>query len=790
MRSRFRFAMPLLSSHVLRAMLAVRMRLMFIALICAATFGVQVGARSAIDSLFNTVETLQADADMADLELLIAPEDLNNMPDLASMPGVIQVEHRLLSSGRLELDGLSVSALHIGADLDQLTRINRLTLLEGKLPRADDPSGVALERNCAATHRKRPGDRLALRIGSANYAMLVRAVVQSPEYLITPLNPSVYVPASGSHCVMFGSSRILHDALGFAVFNSVLIRFAPGQLSAQREATLARAQTRLSIDYALSRADQFSQKALELNLNMFRVFLPALVAMLALSSVCVVHFLIVRWIQSERSRIAMLLTLGYSQGQLAAAYMLPALVLFMMTMVLGWPVAWFNLWSFGKHYAAAIGMPEPVLRLQMEHVVGAALLTAVTIGLACWLPVREIMSIQPTETLRELPSIKNQKARNAGVAPWVRGPFWFRYAVRNLWRNWPVTQLSLAMTGLSLAVSISYHISLSSIGNSALETFVGDRWAAVVDLDRPQWDENLAMLERALPGSRWLPFVRGGAHVVGASRIDLAYLVGIEPDSGTRQVQLLEGRQLLAADRDVAVIERRLANEQKVGVGQKVILRVHGELHPITVVGIHSSAIPGEIVLPRRTAQGLLGLDEQFTGAFLLAPLPDADAIARLLALPAVLRVTKKSDVGQAITEYNRHVWILVRLAAVTSIVVCALFLLASTTFTIASRQAEYGMLRLLGHGNGTIARIVCTEILLQILGAALLAILLAPWLARILNGRLAAVWFNVSTQACWADFTPVLVPAILFVPSVALPVLHELLRTPLDQVLKERKLG
>lgn len=353
-----------------------------------------------------------------------------------------------------------------------------------------------------------------------------------------------------------------------------------------------------------------------------------------------------------------------------------------------------------------------------------------------------------------------------------------------------MTLVSLLMVGLSLAVSVSFHISLSSIGRAAHDTFAGDRWEAVVDFDAPQWDETLGKLQQNHPGTHWVPFVRGGAHVIGPSQIDLAYLVGSEPGTDTRRVQLLEGRQLRDGDADVALVERRLAADHQAGIGQTMMLHAYGDPHPITVVGIHSSAIPGEIVVPRATGQRLLGLEEQFTGAFLVGPLPDQEAVAKLLALPAVLRVTVKPEIDRAIVAHNYHVWILVRLSALTSIFISALFLLAATMFTIAGHSSEYGTLRLLGHDDRTIIRIVFTEIALQVCGAAAVTVPIALLLAHMLNERLTNVWFKVATHASVTDFAQVLLPAVLFVPCAALPALWDVLNTPLDDALKERRFG
>src|SRR3546814_2581376 len=88
--------MNMLMRHVLRSVLVIRYRLLTIALICASTFGVLVGAYSAIDSLFDTVEDIQSNASMADLEVIFAPDDLINLPAFDDITGVTATHHRLL----------------------------------------------------------------------------------------------------------------------------------------------------------------------------------------------------------------------------------------------------------------------------------------------------------------------------------------------------------------------------------------------------------------------------------------------------------------------------------------------------------------------------------------------------------------------------------------------------------------------------------------------------------------------------------------------------------------------
>ncbi len=128
--------------HVLRSILVIRYRLLTIALICASTFGVLVGACSAIDSLFNTVEDIQSSASMAGLEVIFAPDEQINPPAFDDIPGASATYPRLLMPGLVPLGGEQpVAALTISSPAQDFSTVNRLKVLEGRLPDATLPPG-------------------------------------------------------------------------------------------------------------------------------------------------------------------------------------------------------------------------------------------------------------------------------------------------------------------------------------------------------------------------------------------------------------------------------------------------------------------------------------------------------------------------------------------------------------------------------------------------------------------------------------------------------------------------
>ncbi|OHX13485.1 hypothetical protein BI347_08140 [Chromobacterium sphagni] len=787
----------LLLRHVGRSMLRIRYRLLVIAMICATTFGVLVGAYSAIDGLFHTVDTIQGGSQMADIELLFATDDHKNLPDFTQIPGVRQVETRLLLTGQAKLQPQgNVSALLISAPPAQFSNINRLKLLQGRLPMENDPQGIVLERNCASFYGKSIGDAIPVKIGYGQYRFTVRGVAESPEYLVAPLNPSVYVPTNGSLCVMFGADAFMDRQLGFPAINSALLRFSSPHAAEKAKAGIIElAQTRLSLDFALSRQEQFSQKFLELDLNTFKVFLPTVVLVFAITSVIVVFFLMYQWIKEERPQIAMLLTLGYSRAQLAFAYLLPAWVIILLALIMGLAVAEFDMWAFGSNYARAIGMPEPTLVLQPVYLAAAFLLLAGSVGIGMLLPLRSIASIAPIDVLREQSTTQTSHRTEALVqaARLVPGPFWLKYAIRNLLRAWPVSLVSSLAISASLAVTVSFYISLTSMEHTALGSVQQDRWQAVVDLDAPWWDDQIAKLQAALPHSRWVPFVKGGAQLIspngGGLRVDNAFLLGITPRDQVRHVNLIQGRMLTDSDAQGIIIERRLAADHHARVGQPITLKVRGRIFQATVVGIHSSAVPGEIITLRPFAQQMLSLDGQFTGAYLVSGLDGKNAAA-LAHVPGIVRITSKDEIVAAILNISSHIWVIIHLSALMSIVVSALFILTSITFTIISRRGEYGMLRIIGYRDSLITRIVLAEAAMIAIVAALLAIPLAYGLGNTLNEQLTQVWFKVNTYLSWMDYLRVLLPALLAMPFATMPALRSVFSLPPTEILKERKFG
>jgi len=786
--------MSSLSRHVLRSTWGIRWRLLVIATICAASFGVIAGAYSSIKSLFDTVESIQVTANMADLELIINTEDENNLPDFSDLPGIKSFHKRLMIPGLLPLSGgEKPAALLVSAAADDFSRINRLSLLQGRLPKAGERSTVAIERNCAKYHRLTPGDSVSYQSGAASYPLEIVGVVQSPEYLVAPFNAAAYVPRNGSLCVLYADIGLMQEKLGFAALNSLLFQIQPGTDGGRfREQALARAQTRVAVDYALPRQEQFSQKFLELNLNTFKIFLPTVVAIFLLSSTLVVFFLMLQWVREEQSLIAMFLTLGYTRRQVLLAYSLPVWLLLLAGLGLGMVFAVFDMRAFGLNYASSVGMPTPELVLKPPYLLAALAALLATIAFGIGLPLRTVLQITPMDALREQGSSRESALtlKLVAMTRGLRGPFWFRYAVRSLLRNWRLSLITTAAMAASVGITISFYISMTSIVQTSINNVQHDRWNQVVVLDAPWWDEDLAKLQQAVPDGSWLPFVRGGLQLRSQQALDNILLLGFDPAKAVRTLRLTSGRLLGADDYEALVLDSRLAENRNIKVGDTVWLRARAQDYQARVVGLFSASTPGEALVPIHFAQTMLERKEQFTGAWLVGKTDAALDVRPLYQVPGVITVTSKQDIIEAILQMSEHINVIIHISAMTSIFVAILFAITSMSFAITGRSGEYGILRILGFRGSSVGALIYAETLMLALVAALLAVPLGFALASLLNQRLGSVWFEIDTLPAWSNYLSVLIPALLFIPLAALPAVRKVLRTEPVDTLKLRNFG
>lgn len=762
-------------------------RLLATVITLGVAVGVFTGIYSAINGLFAHRDALYRDAAIAGHELRFVPEDAANVPDFGTLAGVGGWEPRLLLSGSFEKSkDTRVSALVIAVDPTR-QRLNRPLLLEGELPAADDVSGAVIDRNFAIHHGLKPGDAITVKVGHDRLELTVRAVAIFPEYLIDGAAPGFFMPSKGSLAVLQVGEQLMRERMGFRLLNSVLFagESAGADVSPLRvQAIESKARLTLNIDESVPLSRQFGHLYLQMDLDAFKIFTPAICAILAMACALVLAFVLRQWVNTHRSSLGVLLALGYTRASIARAWAGPLVLLLLLGLLAGLGVGWLMMKGFGMEYANAIGMPLPALALDISVFAMAAGVSAVTFAAVGVWALVHLRRTQPVDAMRELDH--GQPGSRADLK--MGGPLW-HYPVRALLRSRAATLGTIAVIALALAPAISFFVALHSFERTIVEGLDADRWEYTVDFISPAWDDELPRLGNSLGDARVEGFARGMVRVEGNGMTESALVTGVRADS-MREPKVIRGRWLSQDDHNVVLLERRVVEKLGLELGAKVSLGGTRDAYSPELIGVVSGIMPSEAYAPVTDVRQWLDLDEQNTGAMIAAGNRATLTNADLFDIDWVARVMDKDRVVQEFVKHLAEIAGILHLATLFSLLVAVLALLVSVVFAFAAREGDFALLQILGFSRRAVATMIRREIFLTGFVGVLLAVPIAMLLAHGLSALLGEAWLTVDTHYRLMDFAVVLIPSMIVLPLAAMPVVRAVRALDPAGVIRRRKFG
>ncbi|MCG3198136.1 MAG: hypothetical protein GHCLOJNM_02630 [bacterium] len=785
--------MKLLLAHVWRSALRIRFRLLAVSLVAACGFGIYVGVYSAIESVILEQRRQFREGNIADLDVRFAPEDQTLLPDFSDIEGIEQVEPRLVYPGRISLaEGESLTSLLVTVDPGVGGRINKVTLLEGKALDSADPEGVLIDRNLARYHGFKVGDRFELLMADEVYSLHIVGIGVSPEFLMAPANPKVFIPAKGSLGILFAHPALIEARVGIPMVNSLLFKFRGGGDGREiQRAVVERVEGALAYDVALPLSEQFGFRFLDLNIKAFKIFLPSLVVVFDLTAFLVTFFLSFQWIEQERQQIGALMALGYPKRKIAGAYLFATLIIAAVALLAGFVLAHFTARNFAVHFAGSLGFPAPDVVLDIGHARKGVFGLILVLAMASAWPQAWLLRLSPLEAVRDTGrSLEGRIGSFGALISALPGPVWFRYGVRNLIRNRALSLFTAAAVGMGLGVTVSFFIALTSSSQTSIRWTAKDPWQGLVDFFAPVGIRELDDF-RAIPGVKDVaPYAKQAGVIVGPKGDGNIYMLGIPPGEGLRNPQILEGRTLERGDTDQVIVEKNLAEKLGIALNGRATIQVLGRRKEVTVVGLLSGALPGECYVPLALAQEVTDSSGTCSGMFLLTD-GDPEAVRRALyAKGNISQVTLKTEIVEQILSTTGEKWVILRLGSLFSIGIAILFMFCSVSFTILHRKPEYLMLRIIGFSNRIVAGTVLAEVVVLGLGSVALAIPIGVGTATFLTARMSEAWFTVEVLAEAPDFLKVLIPGFFLMPFAAVSAIRGILREPLEKSLRERRCG
>lgn len=709
--------MNALDQKLFRDLVRLKGQVIAIALIVACGIACLVTMMSAYDSLQLSQQTYYDRYRFADVfvQLKRAPDSLTAR--IAEIPGVKQVQTRVVVNVNLDVPGLSEPATGrlISIPERQQPMLNDLFIRRGSYIEPGRRDQVLVSEAFATANDLEIGDEIGAVINERWQQLRIVGIALSPEY-IYEINAGELFPDSQRFGIVWMNREALATAFDLkGAFNDVALSLMPG---ASEDEVIFRLDQLLE-PYgglgAYGRDTQVSHQLLDSEIQGLAAAAVAVPLIFLGIAAFLLNLVLARLVSTQREQIAVLKAFGYDNLAVGFHYLKLVLVITLGGAAVGTALGIWLGSLITQVYTRYFQFPvlqyrvEPTLLLTAIGVSGAAAVlgTITAVRQAVSLPPAEAMRPEPPATFRA--TLLERLGLQRLLSPVGQ------IILRNLERR--IVQTGLAVLGISAAVAIL-----------VIGRYFEDATQYIVELQFRQiqredvtlvFNQPLSSSARydltQLPGVlRSEPYRSVPARLRFQHRTYLSGITGLEPQGELRRI-LDENLQPVMLPESGVVLTASLADKIGITVGDRLTLEIlEGErpTRQVPVVGVVEELIGQGAYMDIAALNALMREGQTISGAYLAVDSNYLDQLYdQLKETPAVASVALRD---RLIAKFNEQ--ITVSFAVMTSVlVVFAAVIAFGVVYNIArialsERSRELATLRIIGFTQGEIAVILLGE--------------------------------------------------------------------------------
>lgn len=734
--------MRALNRKLLRDLWHMRGQAVAIAAVIMGGVATLVMSLSTYDSLVTTRDRFYREYRFAEVfvNLKRAPEPVAER--LRAIPGVAQLETRVVAGVKLEVAGFSdpITGLLLSLPENGESQLNALFLRRGRLVQPYSADEAVLSDTFADAHGLHPGDKLGAIINGKRKLLTVVGVAVSPEY-VYQIAPGAMFPDYKRYGVVWMGRNTLAAAYDMTgAFNNVSMTLTPG-VPAQE--VIDRADALLAAHGgtgAYPRKDQFSNRFLDEELKQLQTTATIFPAIFLGVAAFLLNVVVSRLIALQREQIATLKAFGYTYLSIAWHYVKLVMLLVLLGVAAGLALgAWFGQGLSNVYMETTFRFPYLDYQINARMVL-ISLVVAMTAALSGTLfSVARAVRLPPAEGMRpEMPVFYHATlAERIGLQRWFAAPS--RMILRHIERR-PVKSL-LTVLGISCACA------LMMVGNyqkGAIDFMIDVqfRQGAREDLALTfiESTSGKALHElAALPG---VEHVEGFRDVRAVLRFQhyryRSFIYGIQPE-GQLHRSLDRQLRLVAVPPGGIVLTDHLAkNILHVKPGDMLTVEILEGRRPVLqvpVLGITQQFLGVSAYMQQDSLNALMREGPVVSGAYLaLTPGTEKSVYEKLHLRPQVLgQVANAASIQSFYATIGEFVLFYNMVASLLAASIGFGVVYNSARIALSERGRELASLRVLGFTQGEIAYILLGELTLLSLAAIPVGFLLGIGLVSIL---------------------------------------------------------
>lgn len=591
-------------------------------------------------------------------------------------------------------------------------------LRAGRMPLAGVDEAVILEQ-FATAHGLLPGDTVPVVIEGRLRKIRICGIALSPEYVLASATGGLV--DKRRFVVLWMPKKTIAPAFQMdGAFNDVVIQLEPHADPAAVVQALDRELARYGGTHAVGRDRQMSNYMLTSELQVLRTLAIAIPAIFLGVAAFLVNVVISRLIFLERSQIAVLKALGFSNRRVGVHYLGLVTLIVGIGAVLG---MWFGVvtggWMTGL-YATFYRFPSYVHHVPASLVVMTLAIGLGTAVIGAMAAVRRVVRMPPAEAMRPPAPLSYRTSRIGTAIGRAFGPSG-TMVVRELERR----PFRFLFSVLGIAMGVGIYV----MGNMSKDSF-DDLMGRVYPHEHQE--DLVVMLAHSAPerAAAELAHVPGVLHAEGqrvvpvrmraGSRWRDVTLVGLPDDPELRHLYD-DGTTPVALPPAGLVVTAKLAEVLDVKIGDEVaadVLEGDWTTHRFVIAGTINEAFGLFGYARRDYLANVLGEQPRISQVLLrVDPLDSPSVRAHLKDLPAVIGVTSTEQVIENYrAQTGQSVLVMTLILAISAAAIAIGIVYNNARIALSMRSRDLATLRVLGFSRREISNILLGELALQVL--------------------------------------------------------------------------
>ncbi len=732
--------MSALGRKLLRDVWRLKGQVATIALVLACGIMAMIMFRSTWQSLLAVRDAYYEQYRFGDVfaRLERAPESVGRR--LEQLPGVAIVYTRIAEDVMVPLPGEPDPITGRIVSLPETGRppLGDLYLRAGRLPAADDEAAI-LEQ-FATAHDLKPGSQLPVVINGRLRSIRVVGIALSPEYVLA-MSGRELIPDNRRFVVLWMPREAVAPAFRMeGAFNDVVLRMEPGASEAAVLEAVDRELERYGGLHAVARAKQLSNYALTSELSQLRTLALIVPAIFLAVAAFLVNVVVSRLVFLERTQVAVLKALGYSNGQIARHYLGLVALIVAISSVVGVAAGYKTSGWMTDLYSDFYRFPT-----RLHHVSINVVAVTIGIGLAAAVlgalsSIRRIARLPPAQAMRPAAPLSYRKTLidRIGIDR-VLGPA-AMIVVREIRRK----PFRFVLSTLGIAMGIAIFV-MGRFSWDSFEYLMSDVYT------RMHREDLTVIVNRAVPARavHELEAIPGVIYVEGertvpvrfhaSGRVRDAALVGLPARPVLRQV-LHRSDTPITLPESGLVMTGKLAELLGLNVGDIVdvdLLEGDFSKRSLPIAGLVDDAFGLQAYANADWLASVLREEPRVSSLYLrIDSARSADVRAHLKEMPGVLGVTSTEHVMRRFREQTGESMLVMSVILTLSAAAIAIGVVYNNArIALSMRSRDLATLRVLGF-----TRVEISTMLLGELGAQILAgIPVGLWLGQVWSRALAA---------------------------------------------------